>query len=313
MDYDIIGDIHGHSRPLERLLHGLGYRVQGGAYRCDGRRAVFLGDFVDRGPEIREALAIVRTMVETGSALTVMGNHEYNAICFHTLRPDEPHRWLRSRTDRHIHQHIETIYQFRNHHSLWLDHLRWFATLPLFLDLGPIRVVHAAWHEPSLSILRRFSPEGNVLNDELLFRATRRGNEEFDAIQNVLKGVEVDLPDAATFVDKDGHERREMRVRWWENASGRTYDEIAVSANALGVTRTVSEVDAARITGYQDRVPVFIGHYWLQEPSPTILTPYVACLDYSVAKGGYLAAYRFRGERTLSNDHFVRHTDTGQD
>lgn len=45
---------------------------------------IFLGDFIDRGPKIRETLQIVRAMVDAGTALAVMGNHEYNAICFHS-------------------------------------------------------------------------------------------------------------------------------------------------------------------------------------------------------------------------------------
>jgi hypothetical protein len=51
--------------------------------------------------------------------------------------------------------------------------------------------------------------------------------------------------------------------------------------------------------------PVFIGHYWLKAQRPELLTDNVACVDYSVAKGGFLCAYRWQGEQKLSNDHFV--------
>jgi hypothetical protein len=44
------------------------------------RQALFLGDIVDRGPRIREALHIVHDMVEAGQAFCIMGNHEYNAL-----------------------------------------------------------------------------------------------------------------------------------------------------------------------------------------------------------------------------------------
>ncbi|MDP1798413.1 MAG: hypothetical protein Q8K78_13055, partial [Planctomycetaceae bacterium] len=54
-----------------------------------------------------------------------------------------------------------------------------------------------------------------------------------------------------------------------------------------------------------DTAPVFFGHYWLRAEQPAILATNVACLDYSVAKHGFLCAYRWQGERTLSNDHFV--------
>jgi hypothetical protein len=307
MKYDIIGDIHGHADALVSLLNRLGYTETGGIYSRPDYRAVFVGDFVDRGPAIRETLGLVRRMVDAGSALSVMGNHEYNAICFNRERHDEPHRWLRSRTDRHLYQHIETIYQFRNHRSQWADYLAWFYRLPLYLDLGSVRIVHASWHAPSISLLNSLSSEGNRLSEELLVRATRRGNEEFDAIQNVLKGVEVELPSSTTFIDKDGNTRTEMRIRWWLDAAGRTYREIAMSSQSNIFGTPVSDSDASRVGGYSDTIPVFFGHYWLDGSVPSILTDYVACLDFSMARGGYLAAYRWQGEKTLCDDHFVTH------
>ena len=305
MYYDIIGDIHGHAEALEALLSRLGYVETGGVYAHPEQHAVFVGDFIDRGPAIRETLAIVRRMVDSGSARTVMGNHEYNAICFNRQRPDDSHRWLRSRTDRHVHQHLETIYQFRNYRAEWNDYLNWFFGHPLFLDLGSIRVVHAAWYEPSLSILRRHTGEKNRLTDAFLYRATRRGNVEFDAIQNVLKGVEVDIPMAKTFIDKDGNERKEMRVRWWLDAAGKPSRDMAVPSRPEVHDTLIPDAGASRMRGYGDAVPVFFGHYWFDNPSPSILAANAACLDFSVARGGYLAAYRWRGEKTLTDEHFV--------
>jgi hypothetical protein len=307
MYYDIIGDLHGHAEALVSLLEELGYREKGGVYSHPESRAVFVGDFIDRGPEISRTLAIVRSMVESGAAISVLGNHEYNAICFNTHRSHEPSRWLRSRDDKNIRQHLETLYQFRHHEPVWRGHLAWFRSLPLYLDLGPFRVVHAAWHAPSIELLSRSTGEGNRLTCEFLLRATRRGNAEFDAIQNVLKGVEIELPGAVKFVDKDGHPRKEMRVRWWLDAAGRTYRDIAIPSKPEIDDIPVSAGDAKRLGGYHDPVPVFIGHYWLEAPTPSILAPQVACLDFSVAKGGYLAAYRYRGEAVLTDDHFVIH------
>ena len=81
---DIIGDIHGHADVLRAMLAKLGYIERGGAYRHPERTVIFLGDFIDRGPKIRETLQIVRAMMDAGTARSVMGNHEHNAICFHT-------------------------------------------------------------------------------------------------------------------------------------------------------------------------------------------------------------------------------------
>jgi protein phosphatase len=72
--FDVIGDVHGCREELEKLLAELGYVP--GAPHPDGRRAIFLGDLVDRGPDSPGVLRIVMDMVAAGSALAVPGNHE---------------------------------------------------------------------------------------------------------------------------------------------------------------------------------------------------------------------------------------------
>jgi len=77
--FDLIGDVHGCAQELTALLRRLGYRRPSSrrAFRHSrGRRAIFLGDLVDRGPRVVEAARLVMRMVEEGSALCVPGNHE---------------------------------------------------------------------------------------------------------------------------------------------------------------------------------------------------------------------------------------------
>src|SRR5262249_34251479 len=83
--FDIVGDVHGCFEELTALLQALGYviardepdpAVAVSASHPGGRRAVFLGDLVDRGPGICEVLRLVMGMVASGSALCVPGNHE---------------------------------------------------------------------------------------------------------------------------------------------------------------------------------------------------------------------------------------------
>jgi len=80
--FDVIGDIHGCGDALEDLLARLGYvHGQGWALRHpEGRKAVFLGDLVDRGPRSVEVLRTVMAMVEAGSALCVPGNHDVKLL-----------------------------------------------------------------------------------------------------------------------------------------------------------------------------------------------------------------------------------------
>ena len=75
--YDIIGNVHGHAGALQALLERMGYVHSRGAWRHPSRTAVFVGDLIDRGPANIETSLMVRRMVEEGTALIVMGNHEF--------------------------------------------------------------------------------------------------------------------------------------------------------------------------------------------------------------------------------------------
>ena len=76
--FDIIGDVHGCCDELEQLLQQLGYeRNDGGPWAHPaGRKAIFVGDLVDRGPRIVDTLRTVMSMSQAGTALSVPGNHD---------------------------------------------------------------------------------------------------------------------------------------------------------------------------------------------------------------------------------------------
>lgn len=83
--FDIIGDIHGCFDELLELLYALGYdvRKEGNSYvvqHPEGRKVVFVGDLVDRGPRIPDVLRLVMDMVESGVALCVPGNHDVKLV-----------------------------------------------------------------------------------------------------------------------------------------------------------------------------------------------------------------------------------------
>lgn len=76
--FDIIGDVHGCHDELEELLELLGYTQdpEAGRRHPAGRRAMFVGDLVDRGPGVVEVVSLVMRMVAAGAALCVPGNHD---------------------------------------------------------------------------------------------------------------------------------------------------------------------------------------------------------------------------------------------
>jgi hypothetical protein len=303
--YDVIGDVHGHATQLHRLLETLGYTEREGAYRHGDRRAVFVGDLIDRGPEQLETLRIARAMVGAGSALVALGNHEFNAVAFATL--DDHGAWCRPHTPKNIGQHedfLREIPEGSPAHRQWVE---WFRTLPLWLDLGGLRIVHACWHEPSMEVLAPHLTPSRSLSDTVVRAA--RDTPLFDAVEVLLKGPEIALG-GRSYLDKDGVARARARYRWWDPAATtlRAGAEIpggcTTPAGAPLAELPDDPLDVRSLPRYADDVPVVFGHYW-RSGTPTIDSPTVACVDYSAGKGGDLVAYRWSGETTLRDEHFV--------
>ena len=295
--YDIIGDIHGHADALQQLLGKLGYARRKGAYSHPERQAIFLGDFIDRGPKIRETLEIVRPMIDSGAALAVMGNHELNALAFHTPDANRPGSHLRPHNEKNSQQHAETMRQVPG--GELASYLDWFRTLPLWLDLNGLRVVHACWDGPMTEHVK-----GRAVTEDFLTAACLEGGELFGPVETLLKGKEAKLPTGVTITDKDGHERSATRIKWFEDPTGHTYGSYSMEPVRCGLKLPQAVLDEA-LPYPADAKPVFIGHYWMRGAKPELLAPNVACVDWSVAKGGFLCAYRWDGEQELDAGKFL--------
>ncbi|MDT9695170.1 polynucleotide kinase-phosphatase [Streptomyces sp. P17] len=134
--FDIIGDIHGCAAELESLLGKLGY-VDG--VHPDGRTAVFVGDLVDRGPDSPGVLRRVMSMVKSGRALCVPGNHE-----------NKFGRYLKGRQVQHTHGLAETIEQMEGQSEEFAREVREFIdglVSHYVLDGGRLVVCHAGLPE----------------------------------------------------------------------------------------------------------------------------------------------------------------------
>ena len=153
--YDVIGDVHGHADALRRLLATLGYAESQGIFQHDTRKAIFVGDFVDRGPEQREVLRIARNMCEAGTANAVLGNHELNAIAWATSNGEGG--FLRKRSEKNASQHVEFLRQLDEGSQDYKNAIDWVRELPVWIEVPGLRVVHACWHEPSRSKLKAIS------------------------------------------------------------------------------------------------------------------------------------------------------------
>lgn len=301
--YDLIGDVHGHAATLQRLLEKLDYREIDGVYRHPERSAIFLGDLIDAGPQIGETLQIVRSMVDAGTARTVLGNHEWNALLFHTARPDDPSQTLRRQTPKNRNQLARTHEQLSPEE---LDAaLAWFRTWPLWLDLGDLRVVHACWDDAAVSDVADLLTQHGGLSLEFLYACGREGAPGFAPVEVLLKGKEMPLPPGVSFVDKHGATRTATRARWYADPdlhtlSSYSFGDAVVSDDPLpeAIRREACPYPASA-------PPVFLGHYFQKTRPPGRLAANVACLDYAVAGNGLLCAYRWSGESELDNSRFV--------
>lgn len=299
--YDLIGDIHGQHGKLSLLLNHLGYQKHADSYRHPaGRKVIFLGDYIDRGPAIRETLHTVRSMVEAGAALAIMGNHEYNAICAAT--PDGQGGFLRVEK-RASAGHMETHKQFAEHPAEWLQWIEWMKTLPMFLDLGSLRAVHACWDAKRIARL-----QGRSITDADFLRLTAtHKTPEYRAVTNVLKGPELAMPPGYQAIDKEGKLRNTVRVRWWNVPQSALVTHLAMP-EPFDSPGQAAPYELRRIPTYgPEEPPVFFGHYWMpphraREP----LAPNIACLDFSAAfADNPLMAYRWDGERVLQAEKFA--------
>jgi len=299
---DFIGDIHGHADKLIELLEKLGYAEKNGAYSHPLRKVVFVGDYIDRGPKIRETLMIARQMVESGNALALMGNHEYNALCFNYEEREGGH--LSKHLIKNIVQHYETLKQFQNRQVEYEEYLEWFKTLPLYYETDSFRAVHACWDNDNISFLRS-ELKNDRLNETSLRQSVYRGTDLNRTIDETLKGKEVRMPDGLSFFDKDATERNEIRFKWWQEPKQSSYRDMSVLPldNLPEDPFDISLMKSSKYYSEKEK-PVFFGHYWFNG-KPELLRMNICCLDYSVAKQGYLAAYRFDGEQFLSNEKFV--------
>lgn len=306
--YDIIGDVHGCALTLERLLMRLGYQDSDGYFCHPTRQAIFLGDIIDRGPRVRETLHLVKKMVDAGSAQCILGNHEYNAIGYTTRLNQDDHEpvYVRSHSVRNNRLITETLMQFASYPEEWRMFLNWFLTLPLFIDFGGFRVVHACWDQSFVDemLSRRKSA---CMDEAFVLASADKTSFEARCIDRLTRGTDIYLPDNRTIKSKDGSTRKSFRTKFWTK-NPNTYNDVVFQPDPLPQdlqSRQLTEKERKKLIHYdENQKPVFVGHYWLQG-APEALEPNVACLDYSAVKYGRLTAYRFDGEQVLENEKFV--------
>ncbi len=279
--YDLIGDVHGHADLLSALVEKLGYSRKGLVYEHpQGRKLVFVGDLLNRGPDSAGVLKVVRKTWEEGNAYVALGNHEFRILQLSSMNKGLP----------------DTSYE---------PFVPWLKTLPLFLDLEDIRVVHAAWHISSISLIS----QAPVPDNSFMQATFVKNSPERKAVDHILKGVKANLPEGSILRDRFGIVRQKGRLRWWEDLKGKPFAEALFSpmyGNSLEEIPDTKDID--KVEPYpKDDKPVFIGHYCLEPHIPKI-NDNVICIDGCVTCDKRLWGYRYAGERLPAKANLV-HTE----
>lgn len=166
--FDVIGDVHGCRAEMEELLDALGYVIDRdadgrpvGAAHPAGRRAVFVGDLVDRGPDTPGVLRLVMGMVDAGTALAVCGNHD-----------DKLGRALSGRQVKISHGLAESLSQLDAEPDEFRTRVREFCSgliAHYVLDGGRLVVAHAGlserYHGRASGAVRAFALYGDTTGE----------------------------------------------------------------------------------------------------------------------------------------------------
>lgn len=305
--YDIIGDVHGHASLLKKLLLKMEYVKTNGHFTHPSRKAIFVGDFINRGPEIKKTIRIIRGMVEGGSAYAILGNHELNAIIYHLK--DKQGFSLVKQPSKYFLSLFKTINEYATNSEEWREHLKWMRSLPLYLDLGEIRVVHACWSEEAVKVADSIYAEGKI--KKKVFRKIHRkvDSEISKNVWLLTKGVNLKMPGDLKIVNNKGVSPRSIRTKWWDIPEGKTFEQLSFESKFKLPEYTVPMEILPSTYPYPKNDPiVFFGHY-CRGRGPHVVKPNVCCVDSCVTGSKRLLAYQWSGEKELIENNLVEVVD----
>jgi hypothetical protein len=268
---DVVGDIHGEMDALQALVTALGYDTHGS--HPQGRHLVFIGDLIDRGPDSPAVVEWVQSLLESGAAQCVLGNHELNVLRNDLksgnawlIAPDHPEQQPGGEF-----QHCRPATP-----AMRERYLAFFDTLPLALVRTDLRVVHAAWHDESVRLLtheqgtvptvyeRHAAPARRRLMEEGL---TARAHAEEAQWQEALEDRHARVPLLRAAGEHAAHLQMSNPVRVLTSGLERVEARPRWSAGRWRMCQRVRWWEE-----YTDEPSVIIGHYW-RRLRPGLHTP----------------------------------------
>lgn len=278
--YDIIGDVHGEASLLEALLKQLGYAKKNGLYtHPDGRKAIFLGDIINKGNQQKQTIDIVRKMVDHGHGEMVLGNHELEIILRHDAlkQSDEKPR---------MGKHRKFLEAYPPGSDRYKSVIKWLKKRPLYLEIdshaNKANCVHAYWDPKILSQIACHLDDQNTLSKQAWQEIARN-----QGLRNHIEAIVNGPVERVT--------TKKIRAHWWKQKNTmqaqRTYKARPPTNDPpLGHLQTFF-MKASQNTA----APLFIGHYQIPL-AELILTDKITCLDPRKS----VAGYRWDGENEIN-------------
>lgn len=281
----------------------MGYEKKKSYYFHSERKAIFVGDFTNRGTEIRPTVTLIRQMVEEGAAFAILGNHEINNILYH-LKNEIKEPLLREIGKRYS-SVSQTNIEYKPYPEEWKSVRAWLRTLPLFLEFEGLRIVHAYWSDAHINLIRAEVPQDKIpkkiFRDLVLHPETPLSQ----AILQSTRGIHMVLPRDLKIYDHRNRFHRFFRIKWWQSPEGQTFNEWSFESKFHLPRYTIPPEIYPDFEIYPESAPpVFFGHYCLGR-GPEVIAPNLCCVDACVTMRHTLAAYRWNGERELTPDNLV--------
>ncbi len=299
--YDVVGDVHGQGSRLEAFLRALGYD---GAYfqHPEGRKAIFIGDLIDRGTEHAKVFDIVRRM----DAKVLMGNHELNAISYarKSVRGD----YVRRHTVENTRDHADFLAEFPFGSDGHKEVIGWFKTFPLYhqeRNRG-IRLIHACWNDNALKVCGPYLRSDKTLRSSayVAYDAARKDRGFRAALDTLVKGPELSMPKGQVYLDVLGNPRTKTRLYWWQGREAPDSESFQFSQDVVELfsseeRRLLSQLRSK--FNYSSQNIVLFGHYNI-DIAPILTSSQAACVNFK----NRLVAYRWnKGDTGLSASQLV--------
>ncbi|QZE14600.1 metallophosphoesterase [Halosquirtibacter laminarini] len=302
MEFDIIGDVHGHATHLKGLLIKLGYSENDSVWFHPNRKAIFCGDFIDRGPEIVETFEIVMNMCKAETAYAIIGNHEFALMVWHSfkgqdlLKPDfveKSGRMCKS-----------TRLAFKEEQKHLKEYMKWLRTVPMYLELDGFRIVHAAWSDEAISKWNFFHQEEKLKKSKIRSLVLDH-QDTMKALSFLLNGPKMVLPSDMKIYCNHGLNRKEFRIKWWIKELPNSFKELCFEGKFSLPDYTIPKELLPEIETYNPSAPlVFCGHYCRAEGAQ-ILSNNVVCVDSCISYSSILTAYQQGEGQDVGQDHLI--------